>query len=107
VINLKYEESEDGALLQQRDEDAKVRALIRSKNIDVRSNCGYNPINGTKRVGIEVPIHDRYFPQERALQSVGAFILGTDSAGRPLRKELYLTPNKPTSQTQLLPPLGQ
>jgi hypothetical protein len=71
-----------------------VRALIRSKNIDVRSNCGYNPINGSERSGIDIPVHERYFPPERALQSVGAFILGNDYAGKPLRKELYQTPNK-------------
>lgn len=89
MINLNYEESSDGYQLKQRDDDAKVRALIRSKNIDVRSNCGFNPINGSERMGIDVPIHERYFPQEKAFQSVGAFILGTDYAGKPLRKELY------------------
>lgn len=62
VINLKYEESQDGVYLKQRDEDARVRALIRSKNLDVRNNCGFNPINGSDRMGIDVPIHDRYFP---------------------------------------------
>lgn len=46
VINLKYEESTDGEQLKMRDEDAKVRALIRSKNMDIRGNCGYNVING-------------------------------------------------------------
>jgi hypothetical protein len=44
------------------DEDAKVRALVRSKNIDVRNNCGYNPINGSERPTIEVPIHEVYYP---------------------------------------------
>ena len=67
VINLTYEQSDDGSILKQRDEDMRVRALIRSKNIDVRSNCGYNPINGSERRGIDVPIHERYFPPERAL----------------------------------------
>ena len=57
VINLNYEDSIDGHILYQRDEDTKVRALIRSKNVDVRNNCGYNPINGEERAGIDVPIH--------------------------------------------------
>jgi|LauGreDrversion4_2_1035121.scaffolds.fasta_scaffold131171_2 hypothetical protein len=51
-INLQYENSQDGEILKMRDEDAKVRALLRSKNLDVRSNCGYNPINGSDRSGI-------------------------------------------------------
>jgi hypothetical protein len=49
VINLGYDNSNDGQRLAQLDEDSKVRALMRSKNIDVRSNCGYNVITGSDR----------------------------------------------------------
>ncbi len=50
-----------------RDEDAKVRQLLRSKNIDVRSNNSFNPINGSERPRIEVPLHDVYYPQNVAM----------------------------------------
>lgn len=61
-------------------------------NIDVRNNCGYNPINGQDRQGINVPIHNTYFPAEMTLKSVGATILGEGFAGKPLRKDLFMTP---------------
>jgi len=94
VINLQYDTTADGESLKQRDEDSKVRALLRSKNLDVRNNCGFNLINGSDRLAIEIPINQKYFPPERALQSVGAAIMGTDYAGKPLRKDLYYTPQK-------------
>lgn len=94
MINLQYDITADGETLKQRDEDAKVRALLRSKNLDVRNNCGFNPINGSDRLAIEIPINQKYFPPERALQSVGASIMGTDYAGKPMRKDLYYTPQK-------------
>jgi len=55
VINLNYDASKEGKNLQQLDEDSKVRALMRSKNIDVRSNCGYNVLTGTDRQAINIP----------------------------------------------------
>ena len=45
-----------------RDEDSKVRALMRSKNIDVRSNCGYNVLTGVDRSNVDIPINDKYNP---------------------------------------------
>lgn len=69
-----------------------MRALLRSKNIDVRNNCGYNPINGSDRPSVEVPYHQIYYPPERALQSVGVNIIGSGFAGKPLRKELFAPP---------------
>ena len=92
MVNLNYDPTPEGEQLKQSDDDSKVRGLLRSKNIDVRSNCGYNPINGSQRPDINVPIHDVYYPPERALQSVGISLLGSGYAGRPLRKELYYTP---------------
>lgn len=46
VINLEYERSNEGGLLMERDNDAKVRQLMRSKNLDTRANCGYNVLTG-------------------------------------------------------------
>ena len=40
----------------------KVRAMMRSKNIDVRSNCGYNLVNGSERRSVDVPVHRMYNP---------------------------------------------
>jgi hypothetical protein len=55
ILSLQYENSAEGLYLKERDDDAKVRALMRSKNIDVRSNCGYNPLNGSDRRSVDVP----------------------------------------------------
>lgn len=55
ILSLQYENSPEGSYLKQRDDDAKVRALMRSKNIDVRSNCGYNLVNGNERQSVDVP----------------------------------------------------
>lgn len=57
ILSLQYEQSPEGLYLRERDDDAKVRALMRSKNIDVRSNCGYNPVNGSDRLSVNVPDH--------------------------------------------------
>ncbi len=90
ILSLQYEQSPEGEFLRQRDDDAKVRSLMRSKNIDVRSNCGFNLINGSNRLSVDVPNHKVYNPND--LQSVGASIMGTGFAGRPLRKELFEPP---------------
>ena len=74
--------------MKERDDDAKVRALMRSKNIDVRSNCGYNPLNGSDRRSVDIPDHKLYNPADR-LRSVGESIIGSGFAGKPLRKELF------------------
>ena len=62
VINLNYDNTSEGNRLRQLDEDAKVRALMRSKNIDVRSNCGYNVLTGSDRMAVDIPQNDRYNP---------------------------------------------
>lgn len=59
-INLGYDNSKEGVQLMQRDEDSKVRALMRSKNIDVRSNCGYNVLTGEDRTAIDIPPNQKY-----------------------------------------------
>lgn len=103
IINLNYDKSAEGEQLKQVEEESRVRALLRSKNIDVRGNCLYNPINGAERPSIDVPIHSYYNPPEKALQSVGASIMGSGFAGRPLRKELFMTPQKYSSDNSLFP----
>lgn len=90
-MSLQYETSAEGEFLRQRDDDAKVRSLMRSKNIDVRSNCGFNLINGSNRMSVDVPNH-KVYNNPNELQSVGASIMGTGFAGRPLRKELFEMP---------------
>lgn len=65
VINLDYDKSNDGNRLQQLDEDSKVRALMRSKNIDVRSNCGYNVLTGDDRQAVNIPQNEKYNPNAR------------------------------------------
>lgn len=77
VISLDYDNSNEGQKLKMRDDDAKVRALVRSKNIDMRSNCGYNVLTGDQRSGIEVPPHEIYNPYEynNAAQKAGKDIV--------------------------------
>jgi hypothetical protein len=65
---------------------------MRSKNIDVRSNCGYNLVNGSERMTVQVPEHKVYNPNDGRLRSVGETIIGSGYAGRPVRKELFMVP---------------
>jgi len=46
IINLGYENTKEGDYLRQKDADQQVRSLLRSKNIDMLSNNGYNLTNG-------------------------------------------------------------
>lgn len=55
ILSLQYEGNDEGEILRQRDEDAKVRNLMRSKNIDMRANSGFNLVNGVERRSVEVP----------------------------------------------------
>ena len=63
IINLDYENSNEGNYLRQRDEAAKVRSLMRSKNIDTLGNAQFNLVTGDVRRGVEVPYHAQYNPQ--------------------------------------------
>ena len=91
ILSLQYENSPEGEFLKDRDNDSQVRALMRSKNIDIRSNCGFNPLNGSERRSVDVPSHRVYNPPDM-LQSIGSQIMGTGFAGKPLRKELFDLP---------------
>lgn len=57
IISMDYENSPEGDYLRKRDVDTKVRSLMRSKNIDSRSNVGYNVLNGINRQSVDIPIH--------------------------------------------------
>lgn len=65
ILSLQYEPTAEGEILRQKDEDAKVRALMRSKNIDMRSNAGYNLTNGSDRRSVDVPNHKVYNPVDK------------------------------------------
>lgn len=83
VISLDYDNSNEGQRLKKRDDDAKVRALVRSKNIDMRSNCGYNVLTGDQRSGVKVPPHEVYNPYEyNATQNAGREVVFGRSASR-------------------------
>lgn len=84
VISLDYDNSNEGQRLKRRDDDAKVRALVRSKNIDMRSNCGYNVLTGDQRSGVYVPPHETYNPYEHsnATQKAGKDIVFGGGADR-------------------------
>ncbi len=62
IISLNYQQDKDGVRLQQTDNDAKVRALMRTKLLDAKNNTGFNVITGEDRFKIAVPYHDRYNP---------------------------------------------
>ena len=64
--------------------------------MDMRNNSGYNLLNGGDRVQIDLPQHRVYNPPDTLL-SVGARIMGSGYAGKPLRKDLFEA-QKPGSQ---------
>lgn len=52
--------------MKQIDTDAKVRALMRSKNLEQKNNTGFNILTGEPRNTIKVPHHERYNPIQSA-----------------------------------------
>jgi hypothetical protein len=46
IVNLDYDTNKDGQKLRVVDNDAKVRALIRSKNLEAKNNTGFNILTG-------------------------------------------------------------
>lgn len=101
VISLEYDYSPDGQRLKRRDDDAKVRALVRSKNIDMRSNWGYNILTGDQRSGVQVPPHEVYNPYEyRAAQSAGNEIV---FGGAPQERRSY-SRGQYQEESKALPP---
>ena len=92
ILNLQYDQSGEGDYLRQKDEDSKVRALMRSKNIDTRSNCGYNLINGSNRMSVQVPFNRIYNPQgnNSQMSHVGANIMGSAPMPRSISQPHYM-----------------
>lgn len=90
ILNLQYENSREGEYLKQRDNEKQVRQLLRSRHLDMLSNCGYNPTNGSIREGVVVPEHPYYNPpgsSHSAMARAGAAVFGDGFAGRPIRME--------------------
>jgi hypothetical protein len=48
-VNLDYDNNKDGLKLRQIDNDAKVRAVMRSKNLEQKNNSGFNILTGETR----------------------------------------------------------
>lgn len=46
IVNLDYDKNPEGTKLRQIDTDAKVRAMMRSKNLDNKNNSGFNILTG-------------------------------------------------------------
>lgn len=70
LLNLNYDQSNQGTQLEQYDNDCRVRALMRAKNINDRGNGQYNILTGEVRQGVSVPHHDRYNPITNAGQQI-------------------------------------
>ena len=49
LINLDYDHTTRGGQLAQHDEDSRVRALMRAKALNDRSNGGYDILTGERR----------------------------------------------------------
>ena len=62
IINLNYDGNPSGNHLKQIDDDARVRAMLRSKVLDQKNNSKFNLLTGSERPPIPVPHHDRYNP---------------------------------------------
>lgn len=53
-ITLEYHNGDRGDKLKKVDGKNEFRAKIRAKNLDLRSNTGYNIITGEDRKGVDV-----------------------------------------------------
>ena len=48
-ISLEYDNSLQGEMLRNRDQNIRERAILRAENIDRHFNCGYNIFTGEDR----------------------------------------------------------
>ena len=62
IVSLSYSNSNEGKKLANLDNDAMVRALMRSRILDQKNNGAYNIVTGAERQKIPVPHHERYNP---------------------------------------------
>lgn len=129
IVTLTYDNTQEGKLLSNLDNDAMVRALMRSKVLDQKNNGHYNILTGEQRQPIPVPHHDRYNPMTRAGEAVlgsrrsfasvengsrrsqaapGQEELGSRRSGLPPSQRSGLPPSQrsglPPSQRSGLPP---
>lgn len=70
ILNMDYDNTKNGHELKRIDNDAVVRATMRSKVLDQKNNCGFNIISGEDRKKIQVPHHERYNPITNAARDV-------------------------------------
>ena len=70
IISLNYDKNRDGNRLAIIDNDAQVRAMMRSKVLDSKNNGQYNILTGVNRPPLPVPHHTRYNPIKSAAASV-------------------------------------
>ena len=70
LLNHDYDANPNGNNLQTYDDDCRVRALMRAKNINDKSNGAYNILTGSTRDRIQVPQHERYNPITNAGQQI-------------------------------------
>ena len=70
LLNQQYDQTNNGTALLNYDEDCRVRALMRAKNINDKSNGAYNILTGEDRSRIQVPQHERYNPITNAGQQI-------------------------------------
>ena len=70
LLNQQYDQTNNGNALQNYDEDCRVRALMRAKNINDKGNGQYNILTGGNRDRIQVPEHERYNPITNAGQQI-------------------------------------
>lgn len=75
IVTLDYDTNKEGKILKNLDNDAMVRALMRSKVLDQKNNGEYNILTGTGRPPIPVPSHNRYNPISKA----GAAVMSNGS----------------------------
>lgn len=77
LINLGYDPTGRGQQLAQHDEDSRVRALMRAKNLNDKSNGAFDILTGSERQRIQVPQHERYNP----IANAGAQVMQSGSRG--------------------------
>lgn len=53
-ITLEYHTDKKGEQLRKKDDHAKFRGLLRAKNLDYRSNTGFNIVTGEDRRGVDL-----------------------------------------------------
>ena len=67
IVNLDYEQTYEGLELEKVDYERAIRQKIRLKQLDYLNSVGYNPINGSERLKIEVPLHYKYNPPDNPI----------------------------------------